>query len=127
MRDHPSKGRAPEYVTPDSLGFRRSRHWRDVADALGLSPREAELIECLLDLCDDDEIASRLHISRHTVHSFFQRLFRKLRVSNRCQVLARVLLACFESHVRTEAATSRREVKTRGGQNVAWSAIMFAA
>lgn len=74
------------------------------------------MIECLLDFCDDDgEMATRLRMSKHTVHSHFERLYRKLGVRSRCQVLARVLLACFEAKHGGDTTTGARQENTTPG------------
>lgn len=87
-----------------SRSFCQSPEWLHVVDVLALSRREAEVIACLLDFCDDDgEIGRRLGISKHTVHSYFEGIYRKLGVNSRCQVLARVLLACFALHEERDA------------------------
>lgn len=99
---------ALERFRTQSRDFRGSGEWSHVVRALDLSPREAQVIECLLDFCDDDgEMATRLGISKHTVHSYFERLYRKLGVSSRCQVLACVLLACFEAKQKGTAVSSQ--------------------
>ena len=75
-------------VLPDS--FFRSQAWRQATRALGLAPREAEVMECLLRMLDDETaVADRLGISPHTVHTYFERLYRKLDVRSRSQAVAR--------------------------------------
>jgi DNA-binding NarL/FixJ family response regulator len=61
---------------------------------LRLSPREVQIVQCLLEFTDDEKtIAARLGLSAHTVHSHFDRMYRKLRVSSRCQLVCRLLVA----------------------------------
>ena len=76
--------------------------WRAVARQLSLSGRELQLLQLVCDEYNEDLIACRLGISVHTVHTYFGRLFRKLRVHTRCGLLVRV----FATHLmarRTDA------------------------
>ena len=59
--------------------------WQAIALSLGLSARE---------------FACRLGISSHTVHTHLGRLYRKLGVRNRCQLLVRV----FEEYVNLQSS-----------------------
>jgi DNA-binding CsgD family transcriptional regulator len=72
----------------------RRASWQDFATALGLSKRELEIVEHLLALEDNDAaIAAALGISRHTVHTHLLRLYRKLGVNSRSQLVATVMVA----------------------------------
>jgi DNA-binding CsgD family transcriptional regulator len=67
--------------------IRASAAWRDTVAALRLSSREVQIVECLLDLEDDEAtIAGRLGMSPHTVHAHLKRLYKKLGVTARCQL-----------------------------------------
>lgn len=67
--------------------------WVIISRVLALSGREAEIARLILH--DDSEcvIADHLGISNHTVHTHVERLFRKLNVSSRCQVVVRIFYA----------------------------------
>jgi DNA-binding NarL/FixJ family response regulator len=41
----------------------------------GLGPREQQIVDLLLQGCDNAEIASQLHMARRTVKAHFNRLF----------------------------------------------------
>lgn len=45
------------------------------ADAIKLGPREQQIVELLLEGCDNAEIAARLGMARRTVKAHFNRLF----------------------------------------------------
>lgn len=64
--------------------------WTAVCDRLGLSPREREIAMGVL--IDEKElrIAQRLGISPHTVHTHTERLYHKLGVSSRVQLVVRL-------------------------------------
>ena len=75
--------------------------WANTIAALGLSRRESEIVSCMLAGIDDEAaIADRLGVSRHTVHTYLERLYRKLRVGTRCQALAAVFVAYAQIGVR---------------------------
>jgi len=66
-----------------------SKQWAEVVKILSLSRRETEIVKCIL-LRDANEatIASMLWISRHTVHTHSLRLYRKLSVNSRSQLIS---------------------------------------
>lgn len=68
--------------------------WVALVRHLTLSRREAEIVERILRLDDDEpSIAEHLHISPHTVHTHLERLYRKLDVSSRSQLVTRIFVA----------------------------------
>jgi DNA-binding CsgD family transcriptional regulator len=73
--------------------FLSDAQWSAIASALVLSRREAEIARYLLEDDRASGIADRLCISSHTVHTHLERLYRKLGVSSRCQVVARLFAA----------------------------------
>jgi len=71
-----------------------SQTWDALVRFLALSPREAEIVERILRLDDDEpSIAEHLKISSHTVHTHLERLYRKLKVSSRSQLVTRIFVA----------------------------------
>jgi DNA-binding NarL/FixJ family response regulator len=77
-------------VTTVAEPFLDAESWAVISRALGLSPREAQIASLMLADETEDAIATRLGISAHTVHTHVERLFRKLCVSSRCQVIVRI-------------------------------------
>jgi DNA-binding CsgD family transcriptional regulator len=74
---------ATPFLAPDA--------WNGIVRSLRLSRREAEIAELLLaDDNRDATIAARLTISRHTVHTYLERLYRKLGATSRSQVVTRI-------------------------------------
>ena len=79
--------------------------WVALVRSLGLSGREAQIAQLLLAADDrEDAIAAALEISPHTVHTHLERLYRKLGVTSRSQVVARM----FQKYVElgTDAGTT---------------------
>lgn len=61
------------------------------ATHVDLSPREREMLKCLVDGLTNKEIATRMDISTHTVDSYARTLFTKLNVRSRAAAVARAL------------------------------------
>lgn len=66
------------------------RDWLRIQQALRLSQREAQIVRFIFDDLKESAIGHELGISRHTVHTYLARLFRKLDVSSRCELIIRV-------------------------------------
>lgn len=66
------------------------REWRSLALALGLSPREAGIVRAVFDGATEKRIAQRIGLSPHTVHTYLWRIYRKLHVQSREELLVRV-------------------------------------
>jgi DNA-binding CsgD family transcriptional regulator len=69
------------------------RCWLMTVRFLSLSARESELVQHILIDQSERAIADSLGLSPHTVHTYLERLYRKLRVTSRCQLVTRVFLA----------------------------------
>lgn len=67
--------------------------WQAIATRLHLSPRELQIAQGLLDGLDERSVAGRIFISEHTVHTYVQRLYRKIGVNSRCEFLIRLFVA----------------------------------
>ena len=66
------------------------REWRSLGKALGLSPRESGVVQAVFDGASEKCIAGRLGLSPHTVHTYLWRIYRKLHVNSREELLVRV-------------------------------------
>jgi DNA-binding NarL/FixJ family response regulator len=64
--------------------------WRALAAALGLSPRECGIVRAVFDGASEKDTAADLGLSPHTVHSYLWRIYRKLHVQSREELLVRV-------------------------------------
>lgn len=76
-------------------GYELTRRWNpkvgevneQAIDALGLSPREMDVLKALVDGQSNKEIARTLHISPNTVKTHVARVFEKLEVQRRTQAI----------------------------------------
>ena len=80
--------------------------------SLKLSAREFQIIQGLFDDETKAETALRLHISPYTVHAHLDRLYRKLGVGSRCQVLVRVVAEYLALQSRCAARDGPAETPT---------------
>lgn len=75
----------------EDTSFLSQQAWDYIARKLGLSHREQQIARGILADRKELAIARRLGISEHTVHTHLERLYRKLGVSSRLQLV--ILLA----------------------------------
>lgn len=64
--------------------------WRIIGSRLCLSPRELQITRCVFDDLTDTAIAGELGIGVNTVHSHFERLYKKLGIRSRSALVVRV-------------------------------------
>ena len=65
--------------------------WAQIARSLGLSGRELQIVRGAFDDKTELKIAADLHISPSTIHTHVERLHRKLMITDRTQLLLRVM------------------------------------
>jgi DNA-binding CsgD family transcriptional regulator len=84
--------------------------WSSVRYRYGLSTREFEVVQCLFDDQTEADIAANCELSRHTVHSYIARLYKKTELQSRLQLVTHILKAfpgrCAAGHVRTPHSAS---------------------
>lgn len=73
--------------------FLSDEKWNAISHRLRLSPREFEIVRCIVDGSSEADAARTLSMSTHTVHTHLERLYRKLDVSNRSDLVVRVFAA----------------------------------
>lgn len=64
--------------------------WDALSHSLKLSRRESQIVYLMASDFSEAGIAQQLTISAHTVHSYKERIYRKLRVRSRCAVLVMI-------------------------------------
>lgn len=67
--------------------------WRALRARLKLSPRECEIVRGVVEDLSERGMALELGISHHTVHTHLERVYRKLGVASRPQLIRRVMQA----------------------------------
>lgn len=65
--------------------------WTEIARSLKLSGRELQILRGVFDDRTESALAADLAISPHTVHTYFERLHRKLAAANRVKLVLRVM------------------------------------
>ncbi len=76
-----------------------------------LSERELQVVQCLAEGLTNREIAERLHLSKHTVKNYFFKIFDKLGVSSRVELLFMSL-----SHASAEQALREEHHQNGNGK-----------
>jgi DNA-binding CsgD family transcriptional regulator len=69
--------------------------WQTLASCLHLCPRELQIVQLVFDDQKEQTIARTLGISPHTVNTYMQRLYHKVQVCSRPQLILRVMEAHF--------------------------------
>ena len=64
--------------------------WFYIAQRLSLSERELQIAQDVFDAKHESVIAQELGISPHTVHTHLERLYHKLRVNSRVELVVRL-------------------------------------
>jgi len=85
--------------------------WRSLANCLGLSPRECGIARAVFDGNSEKDTAARLGLSPHTVHTYVWRIYRKLQVQSREELLVRVF-AEFRSLPKRRISGRKRQDST---------------
>ena len=67
-----------------------ARQWQSISLALSLSQREFDVVQGVFDGRNEVSIAEKLGISAHTVHTHLDRLYRKLGVTTRSELILRI-------------------------------------
>jgi DNA-binding CsgD family transcriptional regulator len=71
--------------------FLSPQAWAVVGRALSLSDRELQITRCIFADCKENVIAQHLGVSPHTIHTHGERLYRKLGVTSRVDLVVRVV------------------------------------
>ena len=99
VSNHAVIGKPPRRRARVDHDLLRTAEWRLIDRELKLSAREHDIVELVNADVKESAMGARLGISPHTVHTHLERLYRKLGVSGRVQLVVRALGACL-SHAR---------------------------
>lgn len=86
-------------VGPSLFG---SSEWECICESLGLTGRQSEILEWVLQDLTEDDMAEELGLSRYTVHAHIQRMYAKLGVGSRVQLVLAVVAAYMSLASRTQ-------------------------
>ncbi len=81
----------PPHDAPVGAALLSKVAWSEIARSLDLSARELETVQGVFDNLKEDAIALNLGVSEHTIHTHLHRLFSKLRVTTRTQMVVRIM------------------------------------
>lgn len=98
------------------VSFLSDGDWERILTLLRLSPREAEIAALAMQDESVLTVAARLGISPHTVHTYRDRLFRKLAVSSSTALVVRLFRAYVQ--LNDEAAVCGDASKGRRGEGL---------
>lgn len=84
----------PTASRPGGVGFGDAA-WMQLARSLRLSKREVEISRGVFENLKEQALAAELNISEHTIHTHLNRLFRKLHVQTRAQMVLRIMQEFF--------------------------------
>ena len=85
-----------QFVRPQTTNLNRGPSlfsedaWRGITRSLELSERESQIVERVFEDLTDGAIAQELGISPHTVHTHVQRIYHKLAVGGRVQLIVHI-------------------------------------
>lgn len=86
--------------------FVSDKEWLQVRQALGLSPRQAEIVRHLLRGESDKQIAKELQISIPTVRTHLGRLFQKFDLSDRVELILHIFNRVRENDAKASEVAS---------------------
>ena len=65
--------------------------WHEIGRTLDITKRGLQIVQAVFDNQHESEIAKRFKISPHTVHMHLNRLFKKLNVTSRTELVLRIV------------------------------------
>jgi DNA-binding CsgD family transcriptional regulator len=65
--------------------------WHEIGRTLGITKRELQIVQAVFDNHHESQIAKIFKISPHTVHMHLNRLFKKLTVKSRTELVLRIV------------------------------------
>ncbi len=90
-------------VTKD-IGLFSEEEWTRVKEHLGLPPRQAEVLKCVMGGMSDKQVAGATGISVNTVRTHMTRLFRKFGSNDRVELIISMFGYLRECHPQNDPA-----------------------
>jgi len=83
----------PDRARANSLGavMFSELAWQEIARSLRLSKQQVQIVAGIFEDRTESNIAQQLQISPHTIHTYCERLYRKLGVTGRVRLTLRVI------------------------------------
>jgi len=94
-------------VLQETASVLSGTRWHAVASSLNLSPRERQITQLIFTDLTEQAIGQTLGIAPATVHGHIDHLYRKLAVSSRCGLMARLFAEYLRAYCRTENGSSQ--------------------
>ena len=99
------KGGVAQRAVYDVMSARR---WNELTRRLGLSPRECDILRCILRDERTAAIGAELNLAEGTVHTYRERMFRKLGVRSCTQLVVAAFAAYLEMASEEDGADDTR-------------------
>jgi len=90
-------------VTKD-IGLFSEKEWTRIKERLGLPPRQAEILKCIMGGMSDKQVAVATGISVNTVRTHMSRLFRKFHSNDRVELIISMFGYLRECHPQDDPA-----------------------
>jgi len=90
--------------------------WRLLSDDLGFSPRQVQIVRCLFDGLSDKQVAAETRVSVPTVRTHLTRLFTRLNVQDRNELILYVFRRFRRRCIKSECPRCRRQSALAGGE-----------
>lgn len=94
-----------------------TKSWARLAAALDLSPRQLEITQCIFDGLSEPAIGRLLGVTASTVHTHLDRLYRKLHVHGRCELVVAIFIH-YLSLVGVDSGRERRAPSTASSKGL---------
>lgn len=85
--------------------------WCSIGDSMGMSFRQLQVVRGIFDGSDEPSIGRELGVSAHTVHAHINRLYKKVCVKSRSELVVRVFMAYLARAPARGARTRKRTAR----------------
>jgi DNA-binding CsgD family transcriptional regulator len=91
-------------IATKEIGLFSEQEWARIRERLGLPPRQAEVLKCLMGGMSDKQVAVATGISVNTVRTHMTRLFRKFGSNDRVGLIINIFGCLREAHLEHDHA-----------------------
>jgi len=86
-------------IVAKDIGLFSKEEWTRIKEHLGLPPRQAEILKCVMGGMSDKQVARSTGISVNTVRTHMTRLFRKFGSNDRVELIISMFAYLTEHHL----------------------------